>query len=58
MIDFSKEILRENILYACKQFNRFANLSPMDRNKYLIEIFTEMLSESEKYQIKLTIFEI
>lgn len=57
MTDFCKEILRENIIRSCQQFNRYAELAPIERNTYLIETLKEMLAEAEKYQTELTIFD-
>lgn len=57
MTDFCKEILRENIIRSCQQFNRYANLAPLERNSYLIATLKEMLQEAEKFQTELTIFE-
>lgn len=57
MTDWCKNILRENILHSCRQFNRYALLDPIERNSYLIDTLREMLIEAEKYQTEITIFE-
>ncbi len=57
MNDFSQEILKENIIFFIKQFQKYAIMSQIDRNNYVINTLKEILCEAEKYQTELTEWE-
>lgn len=57
MKDFSKDILKENIVFSIQQFQRYALMSPVARNSCIINTLENILHEAEKYQTELTEWE-
>jgi hypothetical protein len=57
MNDFTKDILEENLIFSIRQFQRYAKMSPVERNNVVINVLKDMLRESEKYQTELASWE-
>lgn len=54
--DLDKKRLEEDIIYAIRAFHNYAELHPIDRNKYVTSLLDKLLFEATKMQIQETVF--
>jgi|KBSSwiStaDraftv2_1062776.scaffolds.fasta_scaffold891517_1 hypothetical protein len=52
--DWSKEILEENLIYAIQQFNKYAKIYPIERNRFVVTTLSKLINEANKMQLEET----
>lgn len=56
-VNLSCQRLEEDLIYAIRKFQQYAELHPVERNKTVVRILQEMLQESLKYQLEYSVLE-
>lgn len=52
MIDeLSEQRLQEELIFSIRQFQRYANMPEIERNKYVVSTLEELLLEAKKMQL-------
>lgn len=49
-INIYQERLEEDIVFCIRQFQRYSEIYPIERNKIVLEVLEKLLNESKKMQ--------
>lgn len=53
MIDeLSEQRLQEELIFSIRQFQRYANMRPIDRNNFVVQTLNKLLEEANRMQLQ------